>query len=78
MMRVADRASKMPAVWTSAAAVLILAVQCAVSQQSQRTPVKAPSYGTMGFDNTRFFSPRAGEDWVRISALGRRSFISGH
>src|ERR1017187_9353324 len=35
-------------------------------------------YGTMGFDNTRFFSGRIkpGEDWMKIMAMGRRDFIT--
>ena len=35
-----------------------------------------PNYKTQGFDNTRFFSPLAGEDWLTISVTGRREFIS--
>lgn len=35
-----------------------------------------PDYGTMGFDNTRFFSAPVGEDWMKIMATGRREFIT--
>ena len=75
MMTAPNATAKLLRLWI-VAGTLLLSVQCAVAQGIQAGARSVPNYGTMGFDNTRFFSARAGEDWVKISATGRRSFIS--
>ena len=75
MMTAPNATAKLLRLWI-VAGTLLLSVQCAVAQGIQAGARSVPNYGTMGFDNTRFFSSRAGEDWVTISATGRRSFIS--
>ena len=64
-------------------AVLIIMAAAALAQAQQpvgetkdRQGAGEPNYGSLGFDNTRFFSPGAGEDWLRICASGKREFIS--
>ena len=51
------------------------AVALASGEEGTGTEDRKPNYRTLGFDNTRFFSPHAGEDWLKISATGRREFI---
>lgn len=70
------QAVKFSALCMTAALTVILCAQYGASQEVQRVLKTPPNFGTMGFDNTRFFSSRDGEDWVRISATGRRSFIT--
>ncbi len=43
--------------------------------QKPETPTDQRGFKAYGFDNTRFFSDPTGEDWVKISATGRREFI---
>ena len=70
------RRVKFSALYITAALAAMLCVRSGVSQEGQPKSKTRQNFGTMGFDNTRFFSSRDGEDWVRISATGRRSFIT--
>jgi nicotinamidase-related amidase/poly(3-hydroxybutyrate) depolymerase len=49
-----------------------------LAQNTNQTDINYhnPNYKTLGFDNTRFFSSHAGEDWVKISATGVRECIT--
>jgi len=61
--------------WVTLVVVPICVGRQQIHQSAKSTP--KTNYGTLGFDDDRFFSGLSGENWAKINAAGKRSFIAG-